>query len=76
MATTMTVPFYLEIGFSKTQIGTVVKLFGFWATLGGSLLGGLIMLRMGYNLTRKKGIVLFALYLVYLASFFGLFPPG
>ena len=47
MATTMTVPFYLEIGFSKTQIGTVVKLFGFWATIGGSLIGGLIMLRLG-----------------------------
>jgi PAT family beta-lactamase induction signal transducer AmpG len=47
MAATMTVPFYLEIGFSKTQIGAVVKLFGFWATLGGSLVGGLIMLRLG-----------------------------
>jgi cation:H+ antiporter len=35
----------------------------------------LIMLRMGYRLTRKKGIILFALYLVYLASFFRLFPP-
>jgi len=47
MATTMTIPFYLEIGFSKSQIGTVVKLFGFWATLGGTLIGGLIMLRLG-----------------------------
>ena len=35
----------------------------------------LIMLRMGYRLTRKKGLILFALYLVYLASFFRLFPP-
>lgn len=35
----------------------------------------LIMLRMGYNLTRKKGVVLFALYLAYLVSFFILFPP-
>ncbi len=35
----------------------------------------LIMLRMGYRLTRKKGIILFALYLIYLASFFRLFPP-
>jgi len=47
MATTMTIPFYLDIGFSKSQIGTVVKLFGFWATLGGTLIGGLIMLRLG-----------------------------
>jgi len=47
MATTMTLPFYLEIGFSKTEIGTVVKLFGFWATIGGGLLGGIILLRLG-----------------------------
>ena len=47
MATTMTMPFYLEIGFSKTEIGTIVKLFGFWATIGGGLLGGIILLRWG-----------------------------
>ena len=47
MATTMTTPFYLELGFSKTQIGTVAKLFGFWATIGGGVLGGLILLRIG-----------------------------
>ncbi len=47
MATTMTMPFYLEIGFSMTEIGTVVKLFGFWATIGGGLLGGIILLKLG-----------------------------
>jgi PAT family beta-lactamase induction signal transducer AmpG len=47
MATTMTTPFYLSLGFSKTQIGTVAKLFGFWATIGGGLLGGVILLRIG-----------------------------
>ena len=47
MATTMTMPFYLEIGFSKTEIGTIVKLFGFWATIGGGLIGGIILLRWG-----------------------------
>jgi len=49
MASAITIPFYLDIGFSKTQIGTVVKLFGFWATVGGSLIGGLIMLRLKIN---------------------------
>jgi PAT family beta-lactamase induction signal transducer AmpG len=49
MASAMTTPFYLDIGFTKTQIGTVVKLFGFWATIAGGLAGGLIMLRMGIN---------------------------
>ncbi len=49
MASAMTTPFYLDIGFSKTEIGAVVKLFGFWATVAGSLLGGIIMLRLGIN---------------------------
>ncbi|MBW2199214.1 MAG: AmpG family muropeptide MFS transporter [Deltaproteobacteria bacterium] len=49
MASAMTMPFYLEIGFSKTEIGAVVKLFGFWATIIGSLMGGVFMLRMGIN---------------------------
>ena len=47
MASAMTIPFYLDIGFSKTEIGAVVKLFGFWATIAGSLIGGTIMLRLG-----------------------------
>ncbi|MBI9083091.1 MAG: AmpG family muropeptide MFS transporter [Desulfobacterales bacterium] len=49
MASAMTTPFYLDIGFTKTQIGTVVKLFGFWATVVGSLVGGVMMLRLGIN---------------------------
>jgi len=47
MATTMTTPFYLQLGFSMTDIGAVVKLFGFWALLGGLFVGGLLMLRIG-----------------------------
>jgi len=49
MASAMTTPFYLDIQFSKTEIGTVVKLFGFWATIAGSLIGGVLMIRMGIN---------------------------
>lgn len=49
MASAITTPFYLEIGFSMTEIGTVVKIFGFWATIAGSLIGGLLMLRLGIN---------------------------
>lgn len=49
MAAAMTTPFYLELGFTKTEIGAVVKLFGFWATIGGAFLGGLLMLRIGIN---------------------------
>jgi len=47
MASAITTPFYLEIGFSKTEIGAVVKLFGFWATIGGALAGGIAMVRLG-----------------------------
>lgn len=49
MASAITVPFYLDVGFSKTEIGTIVKLFGFWATVAGALIGGMIMLRLGIN---------------------------
>lgn len=49
MASAMTIPFYLDIGFTKTQIGAVVKLFGFWATIAGTLGGGVIMLRLKIN---------------------------
>nr|WP_310599416.1 AmpG family muropeptide MFS transporter [Desulfobulbus sp.] len=47
MASTLTTPFYLSLGFSKTQIGVVAKLFGFWSALAGGLLGGIILLRIG-----------------------------
>lgn len=47
MASHMTTPFYLAIGFSKTEIGAVVKLFGFWATIIGGVIGGIFMLRAG-----------------------------
>jgi PAT family beta-lactamase induction signal transducer AmpG len=47
MASHMTTPFYLELGFSKTEIGAVVKLFGFWATVLGGLFGGLLIMRTG-----------------------------
>ena len=49
MASAMTTPFYLDLGYSKTEIGTVVKLFGFWATLAGGTLGGIWILRAGMH---------------------------
>ncbi len=49
MAGAMTTPFYLDMGFSMSEIGTIVKLFGFWATLGGTFVGGVIMLKLGIN---------------------------
>ena len=49
MASAITTPFYLQIGFSKTEIGAVVKLFGTAATMTGALFGGLLLLKMGIN---------------------------
>ena len=43
MASTMTTPFYLDLGFTKTEIGAVAKLFGFWSAIAGGLLGGAIL---------------------------------
>jgi len=47
MAAHMTTPFFLDVGFSKTEIGAVVKLFGFWATVLGGVVGGIVILRLG-----------------------------
>lgn len=49
MASAITTPFFLDIGFSKTEIGAVVKLFGAWATIGGALLGGITLLKLGIH---------------------------
>jgi PAT family beta-lactamase induction signal transducer AmpG len=49
MATALSMPFYLELGFSKTDIGLVAKHAALWPSIIGGLLGGLIMLRLGIN---------------------------
>lgn len=47
MATDIVNPFYLELGFTKTQIGLVAKIFGFSAMISGGLLGGILLFRLG-----------------------------
>ena len=47
LASAINVPFYLDLGFSKSEIGAIAKLFGFWATLIGGTLGGIWILRIG-----------------------------
>ena len=49
MATALATPFYLEKGFSKTDIGLIAKNVGLWASVAGGLLGGVWMLRLGIN---------------------------
>jgi MFS transporter, PAT family, beta-lactamase induction signal transducer AmpG len=47
IATALTTPFFLELGFTKTDIGAVSKGFGLVATLVGTLVGGAVMVRLG-----------------------------
>lgn len=49
MASAMTTPFYLELGFDKAEIGAIVKVFGFWATILGGIIGGSVILKTGIN---------------------------
>jgi PAT family beta-lactamase induction signal transducer AmpG len=49
MGTALLVPFYLEVGFSKTVIGTVAKGVAVPAALVGSLIGGLAIAKAGIN---------------------------
>jgi len=49
MATALATPFYLEMGFSKTEIGLVAKNAGLWPSVIGGMLGGVWMMRLGIN---------------------------
>lgn len=49
MATALATPFYLDLGYSKTEIGLVAKNAGLWGSVAGGLLGGLWMIRLGQN---------------------------
>jgi PAT family beta-lactamase induction signal transducer AmpG len=57
MASNMTTPFILKIGYSKTDIATVAKTFGMGATLLGALIGGMLMLR----LRMKTALIIFGI---------------
>ncbi len=49
MCTALATPFYLDMGFSKSDIGLVAKHAGLWPAVIGGLLGGLWMVRLGIN---------------------------
>ena len=58
MAHSLSTNFYLDIGFSKTEIGTIVKFFGLFATLIGAFAGGLIALKVGLY----QSLIMFGLF--------------
>ncbi|WJF90153.1 AmpG family muropeptide MFS transporter [Paraburkholderia bonniea] len=47
MATTLSTSFFLDIGFSRTQIGVIAKTTAFGASLAGGIIGGIWMMRIG-----------------------------
>ena len=49
MATALATPFYLDLGFSMTQIGLIAKHAALWPMIFGGILGGLLMLKIGIN---------------------------
>lgn len=57
MATALATPFYLDMGYSKTEIGSVAKFAGLWAVLAGATIGGAVMLKLSIN----KALWLFGL---------------
>ncbi|HAN32036.1 MAG TPA: AmpG family muropeptide MFS transporter, partial [Myxococcales bacterium] len=49
MATALATPFYLDMGFSKTEIGTIAKTASLWSSITGGVVGGVLMIKIGIN---------------------------
>jgi len=49
MATALATPFYLDMGYSLSEIGTIAKFAGLIFGIGGGILGGILMLKLSIN---------------------------
>jgi PAT family beta-lactamase induction signal transducer AmpG len=49
MATALQTPFFIDLGFSLTQIGTVAKYSALWGSITGAAVGGLVMTKLSIN---------------------------
>jgi PAT family beta-lactamase induction signal transducer AmpG len=49
MATALATPFYLDMGFSRTEIGSIAKVAALWAVIAGGIIGGIAMLKLTIN---------------------------
>ncbi|HEY6420675.1 MAG TPA: AmpG family muropeptide MFS transporter [Candidatus Binataceae bacterium] len=47
MAGVMAIPLYISLGFSLDEIAAISKLVGFFATIAGALVGGVVTVRFG-----------------------------
>lgn len=53
-------PFYLDLGFSKKEIADVSKIFGFFMTIAGASIGGVMVVRYGIMRPLLFGAVMVA----------------
>ena len=49
MATALSTPFYIDMGFTLTQIGSIAKVASLVSVIIGAMLGGIIMIKLGIN---------------------------
>jgi PAT family beta-lactamase induction signal transducer AmpG len=49
MATALQTPFYIDLGFTRTEIGTVAKFASLVAAIVGGMAGGLVMVKLSIN---------------------------
>jgi PAT family beta-lactamase induction signal transducer AmpG len=68
LAVALSTKFYIDQGFTLTQIGAVGKLAGFWASIAGGIVGGIWMVKLGINrglwvfgVMQALGVLAFAL---------------
>lgn len=58
LAAAMTTPYILEMGYSRTALGTIAKGVGLTATIAGGLLGGLLLFKLSY----KHALIIFGVF--------------
>lgn len=49
MASALLTVFYLDLGFSKTEIGIIAKNAGLWSSIAGGIFGGIWLVYIGIN---------------------------
>jgi PAT family beta-lactamase induction signal transducer AmpG len=49
LCTALATPFYLDMGYSKTEIGVIAKNAGLWPMVIGGIMGGIWMIKLGIN---------------------------
>lgn len=65
VATSLITPFYIDVGFSTAEIGSIAKIVGVWSMVVGGFVGGVLMFKWGIN----KSLWIFGL--VQMASILG-----